>query len=126
MKPDRICEHLANEIIDHYHLPGMCKKFIMQRISWAYAMGFDEARCQRGHEKRIIQFTLNGKIITTYDSIRKASQASEVEASNISKVARGRRKNSSRNRTAGNYKWEFEEDYYKRKNNQANIEARYL
>ncbi|RLI49672.1 hypothetical protein DRO61_04785 [Candidatus Bathyarchaeota archaeon] len=55
-------------------------------------------------ERKVKQFSLDGKLLAEYDSITEASKASGVSVSGISRVCRGNGK------TSGGYKWEFNDD----------------
>ncbi len=55
----------------------------------------------QSRKKKVIQFTLNGKIIERYDSIAEASNMTGIADSNIIQVLKKRTKQ------AGGYKWEY-------------------
>lgn len=57
----------------------------------------------RSKMKPVIQYDKNMNFINLYESIRQASKETYIDAGDIGKVCRGRRK------TAGGYIWKFKE-----------------
>lgn len=62
--------------------------------------------------KRVVQLSLDGKVITLFNSIHKASQETGIPCSNIRNCALGKtiypkNKSSYVVRTAGGYRWKF-------------------
>lgn len=52
-------------------------------------------------KKQVGQYTLDGTLITKYESIRDASRKTKIDSANISKSCK------NLNRNAGGYKWKF-------------------
>ena len=63
------------------------------------------------HERKVIQKDLEGNIIRTYNSVTLAGQSVGLTRHAINKVCFGK------NKTAGGYKWEYENDKHKYETN---------
>lgn len=58
-------------------------------------------RCQKAHEKKVAQYTLSGQLVATYQSGKKAAEATGACAGHIAKVCKGQRK------SAGGFFWSY-------------------
>jgi hypothetical protein len=56
---------------------------------------------KNGHSRKIVQLTMRGIEVRTFDCIRDAEVETNIKHENISKVARGKRSH------AGGFKWEY-------------------
>ena len=54
------------------------------------------------NQKKVVQLTLDGKVVKVFNSLFEAASATGANYSNISRVAKGKRKQ------CGGYKWRFE------------------
>ena len=111
MNADKIFDLLTTEIITELRLPrDLYSKFIRERIEWAYAAGHDKGRVFYGHSKEVIQLTLEGRFIKSWQSPVYAAKALGVDRTTISKCA----KKKKHHLTSAGFKWEYGEEYYAR------------
>lgn len=118
MKPELIQEKLVNEIIEEFRLPRTtCEQFILDRIAWAYAAGYEQARNTMSSAKPVVQMDVNGVIIKTWESAAAAARHYQVDKSSIAKAAKNfhkhaqdgfksRYKDIPRHTCAG-YRWRY-------------------
>jgi predicted GIY-YIG superfamily endonuclease len=91
--------------VSHSSISKACKTgFRIGGFYWCLAENYNNFNPKRVHNRKVVQYTLDGEYIYTYDSIVDASKRTGVHRSNIGACAQGRYKQ------AGGYIWRYTDE----------------
>ena len=92
MEPTKAAKGLAREIIDYFNMPEqLCADFIVQRMLWAMAIGFELGLSSLNKGKMVVQMTMAGKTLRVFATGKDAAKALDISNGKISEVCRGKR-----------------------------------
>ena len=73
-----------------------------------YGKGQSAVKMMEARKKPVLQYDLDGSFVARYESAAEAGRQLGICGLNIGAICRGKRKEM---KTAGGYKWKFEDDY---------------
>jgi hypothetical protein len=101
-------KRILNEMSERGLIERLCNqehdKLITFYINMAYAIGYDEGRKQKTHQRKVAQYSMNGYFIKIFGSVTLAANSVGKDKSALSKAARGKLEH------CGGYKWKYIED----------------